>query len=107
MRNAKTNTSENEYARGLIILSLDEINMPKNEKLPPSEWVLRELNIRRPALVTTAIRFSGGTDYCICPNCNVTMEREYIHYCSRCGQKLKWRMGKIKYVKREERHVKT
>lgn len=25
-----------------------------------------------------------------CPNCHLTMEREYVRFCDRCGQKLDW-----------------
>ncbi len=28
--------------------------------------------------------------YPVCPNCGITMEREYQHFCDRCGQKLAW-----------------
>lgn len=27
----------------------------------------------------------------ICPNCNITLEREYQSYCNRCGQRLSWK----------------
>lgn len=27
----------------------------------------------------------------ICPNCNITLEREYQSYCDRCGQMLSWK----------------
>lgn len=28
--------------------------------------------------------------YPVCPRCGRTMEREYMAFCSRCGQKLNW-----------------
>ena len=28
--------------------------------------------------------------YPVCPRCDGTMEREYMAFCSRCGQKLDW-----------------
>ena len=31
------------------------------------------------------------TSYYICPKCNMTMEREFMAYCDRCGQCLGWR----------------
>ena len=27
----------------------------------------------------------------ICPRCHVTMEREFMSYCDRCGQCLDWK----------------
>ena len=28
--------------------------------------------------------------YYICPRCKITMEREFMAYCDRCGQCLSW-----------------
>ena len=28
----------------------------------------------------------------VCPNCGITMEREYQSFCDRCGQKLAWNL---------------
>ena len=28
--------------------------------------------------------------YYICPRCKITMEREFMAYCDRCGQCLDW-----------------
>lgn len=33
----------------------------------------------------------GLTSYPVCPNCGLTLEREFQNYCDRCGQKLDWR----------------
>ena len=45
---------------------------------------------RKPALVTH-LRIYGTTVYYICPNCNITMEREFMSFCDRCGQRLNWK----------------
>ena len=29
--------------------------------------------------------------YYICPRCSITMEREFMAYCDRCGQCLSWK----------------
>lgn len=29
--------------------------------------------------------------YYICPRCRCTLDREYVSFCDRCGQKLDWR----------------
>ena len=34
------------------------------------------------------------TRYYICPRCNITMEREFMAYCDRCGQCLNWKQYK-------------
>ncbi len=34
--------------------------------------------------------FGGHTCYFICPSCHVTLDREFMAYCDRCGQRLDW-----------------
>ena len=33
----------------------------------------------------------GETGYYVCPRCSITMEREFMAYCDRCGQRLDWK----------------
>ena len=57
-------------------------------------WVLEEINARQPLLVA-----EHNGDFCYCPSCCVTVSCDYIAYCDRCGQNLKWQsMKKMKYV---------
>lgn len=32
--------------------------------------------------------FPNGHAYYVCPRCNITLEREFMSYCDRCGQHL-------------------
>lgn len=53
-----------------------------------------QLLYRRPMAVTEIHAFSrceGAPAYPVCPRCGKTMEREYMAFCSRCGQKLNWK----------------
>lgn len=51
----------------------------------------RELAFRRPMRVTEAVRFSQtGFPYPRCPKCRLTIDREYMSFCDRCGQRLDW-----------------
>lgn len=34
---------------------------------------------------------AGEIGYAVCPRCGITMEREYMNYCSRCGQRVGWK----------------
>ena len=34
----------------------------------------------------------GETGYYICPRCGCTLDREFMSFCDRCGQKLDWHM---------------
>ena len=53
----------------------------------------------RPMEVTATITYSVQChEYSLCPNCLTPMDREYVNYCSFCGQKLAWNqynIGKI------------
>lgn len=33
----------------------------------------------------------GETGYYRCPRCHITMEREFMIFCDRCGQRLDWK----------------
>lgn len=46
---------------------------------------------REPQRVTEIMLFPNGDAFPICPRCRRTLEREYQHYCSRCGQCLDWK----------------
>lgn len=45
---------------------------------------------RQAMAVVEAVRFQCGDSFPVCPRCGTTLEREYQHFCDRCGQKLKW-----------------
>ena len=41
--------------------------------------------------VTEVMLFPDGNSYYICPRCHITMEREFMNFCDRCGQHLDWK----------------
>jgi len=47
------------------------------------------VSYRIPLPVTKVIAYSKTT-YPICPRCTVSLDREYMSFCDRCGQKLNW-----------------
>ena len=52
------------------------------------------LSYRVPMTVRDLMAFRqarGKDSYYICPRCQELLEREFIAYCSRCGQCLNWR----------------
>ena len=52
------------------------------------------LSYRAPMTVRDLMVFRqarGKDSYYICPRCQELLEREFIAYCSRCGQCLGWR----------------
>ena len=54
------------------------------------ELILPLLGYRVKLPVTAVMRFPNGSSYYVCPRCCVTMEREFMSFCSRCGQHLDW-----------------
>ena len=62
-------------------------NMPYEPDQSPSAY-------RRAMCIKERMVFSnigGETTYYVCPRCKTTMEREFMAFCDRCGQKLDWR----------------
>lgn len=62
----------------------------RDEKLRP-RFILEAVSYRIPLQVTRVVKLPGyGEIYPQCPRCKRTMDREYIQFCDRCGQKLSW-----------------
>ena len=50
-----------------------------------------ELSFRIPMAVTEIVHFSRlGASYPRCPRCRSDLDREYMSFCDRCGQRLDW-----------------
>lgn len=65
---------------------------PNDLLMPPA--LRQQLSFRLPKPVIHTRSFpsqNGFTTYPVCPQCGITLEREYQHYCDRCGQCLDWR----------------
>ena len=55
--------------------------------------ILTLASFRVPMPVTELKVFpdcSGQPAYYVCPRCGLTMEREFMAFCDRCGQRLDW-----------------
>lgn len=49
---------------------------------------------RYPLIVNKILIFhtpDGENGYYMCPRCEVSLEREFVSYCDRCGQALDWK----------------
>lgn len=51
-----------------------------------------ELAFRSSMPVTEIRVYSTDGAYPVCPRCGISMEREYQHFCDRCGQRLNWKL---------------
>ena len=59
-----------------------------------------EAAYRLPLTVQKILVFPNGDSYPVCPKCDVTLEREYMNFCDRCGQKLDWKeFGRAEVVR--------
>ena len=79
--------------------------MEREEALSSARlWSLLLLIIsyRAPMRVTELMAFESWQRkdyYYVCPRCKVTIEREFMAYCDRCGQCLDWKgYKKVKVV---------
>lgn len=48
------------------------------------------LSYRVPLPVTKVIVYTHNSSYPICHRCLLSLEREYMPFCDRCGQMLNW-----------------
>lgn len=76
-----------------------------SEQLNP----LLALSYRRPMRIRELMVFPDMRpmdSYYVCPRCQITLEREFVKYCDRCGQCLDWttyQQAKIVYPGRKKR----
>ena len=61
----------------------------------PGFQIQKQLLYRVPLAVTKTWQYKDAT-YPICPRCGITIEREYVAFCSQCGQRLYWELFKIR-----------
>ena len=66
--------------------------MPLKEKLtrPRSSILFAAYLYRLPLPVKEILLFADGNGYPVCPRCDMTLDREYMEFCDRCGQHLSW-----------------
>ena len=67
---------------------------PRQTSLSPAIFanlllILAGYRMKMP--VTEVMCFPDGNGYYVCPRCHVTMEREFMNFCARCGQHLDWK----------------
>ena len=59
------------------------------------EFLLSQASYRAAMCITEVMVFKstwmGETGYYVCPRCHITLEREFMSFCDRCGQHLDWK----------------
>ena len=64
--------------------------------------------IRVTEVMVFSSPYYGETEYYVCPRCGITIEREFMHFCDRCGQKLDWKdfqKAKKVYSSSQKAHI--
>ena len=66
--------------------------MPSKEKTVRlrKSSLLEVYGYRIPLPIREVLQYHDGNCYPICPRCDRTIEREYMSFCDRCGQRLAW-----------------
>ena len=64
----------------------------QEEKRPISrvKFIAEAVSYRIPLAVYQVREYSHSGCYPICPRCGIGLEREYMSFCDRCGQRLSW-----------------
>ena len=53
--------------------------------------ITRELSFRDPMDVTEIVYYrKNKASFAKCPRCMSPLDREYVSFCDRCGQRLSW-----------------
>lgn len=83
----------------MIVPLQNMISLKMADTTSPSD-LKDALSYRLPMAVSEIRVFHKHDGYPVCPRCRRTLEREYMHFCDRCGQNLMWtrfRSAKIHY----------
>lgn len=68
-----------------------EQELIQNRTLAVLSFFCSAISYRIARPVTRQLYYpSMDSCFSICPRCDMTIEREYMQFCDRCGQKLSW-----------------
>ena len=74
-----------------------KLEIPAKKRKHITHFFVEAITYRVPLSVTKIIVYADRTSYPICPRCAMSLEREYMVFCDRCGQKLNWDL--LEYAK--------
>lgn len=66
-----------------------DLTIPAKKRKYPMHLFVDAITYRVPLPITKVIALTNTT-YSVCPRCDQSLEREYMSFCDRCGQKLNW-----------------
>ena len=59
-------------------------------KIHTFTFAANAVSYRIPRQVVRMRVLQNGFSYPLCPRCNISVDREYMTFCDRCGQRLSW-----------------
>lgn len=65
-------------------------HLKTRESLISIPIIAKAVSYRAPLPVTKVIELERRNYFPVCPRCAISMEREYMAFCDRCGQRLSW-----------------
>ena len=61
------------------------------DRLPKITAIMEAISFRLPRPVRKLVQYRDRqATYPICPRCSHAVDREYMNFCDRCGQRLNW-----------------
>lgn len=63
-----------------------------------TEFLISAVRYRIPLKVIQVLILTHGDSYSICPRCDMLLDREYMHFCDRCGKRLSWMLFRFAQV---------
>ena len=69
------------------------MNRVKQRKVDLRQSIRSVMGYRQAMSVKEILVFAsseGDAGYYVCPRCSITLDREFMAYCDRCGQRLGW-----------------
>jgi hypothetical protein len=95
----KTATPKENTQTNYTQLPIDKIvalkritKVPVKRRRITREMILEDaFTYQIPMEVTQIMKRLNGDCYPVCPRCRITIEREYMSFCDRCGQRLGWK----------------
>lgn len=64
--------------------------LSKKAKKSRIRFIVEAVTYRVEMPVTKVIQTRSSGCFPVCPRCKRSMEREFMAYCDRCGQRLGW-----------------
>ena len=72
-----------------------------------NKWMVRWRRAsayRVPMQIRRYLRHGSGDAYPLCPRCEKPMEREFVCFCDKCGQRLGWdRLNQARFIQAGDR----